>query len=85
MDKLLQLISIWKRHFEPSKDLLPQFFEFYAKVQSKGIEFPPAYDSKYQHLQKKRVERKPAVSQSASVSYFLTSFSHKKVDKNLVN
>ena len=57
MDKLLQLISLWKKIFEPTKDLLPYFFDFYNKILNKGIEFPPAYESKYSKYQRKKPKR----------------------------
>lgn len=50
MDAILQLLSIWHKLFSGNKDLLFMFFEFYSKLEEKGIVFPPAYDSKYKNL-----------------------------------
>jgi hypothetical protein len=58
ISKLLNLVQIWYQVFEPSRDLLSQFFSYYEtfsiNLQKKNLSFPKYAESKYSSLSKQR-------------------------------
>ena len=56
LNKLLNLVQVWYQVFEPSRDLLSQFFGYYdtfsINLQKKNLSFPKVGESKYSGLSK---------------------------------
>jgi len=69
-EKLCHLVKYWVQIFEPYRDILPTFFEFYNALQKKGVEFPSYVESKYAYLLKNKPKpQKQSHTESYEGSY----------------